>query len=85
MRAINLARFSYAKNLRFSWCFDQRGLQLSIETIDSKSVSLADILEIKPWLIKPNREEISQYLGREIFSFDEDIPAVLSEIKLERI
>ena len=39
--------------------------------IDSKSVSLADILEIKPWLIKPNREEISQYLGREIFSFDE--------------
>ena len=39
--------------------------------IDSKSVSLSDIVEIKPWLIKPNREEISQYLGREIFSFGE--------------
>ena len=31
--------------------------------LDSKSFSFADICEIKPWLIKPNQEEIAQYLG----------------------
>ena len=30
--------------------------------LDSKSFSLADILEVRPWLIKPNQEEISEYL-----------------------
>ena len=39
--------------------------------IDSKSFSLEDITEIKPYLIKPNAEEISEYLGREIKSFEE--------------
>ncbi len=39
--------------------------------IDSKSFSLEDIIEIKPYLIKPNGEEISEYLGRQIKSFDE--------------
>lgn len=37
--------------------------------IDSRSFSLADLLEIKPWLIKPNQEEVSAYLGRSITSF----------------
>lgn len=40
-----------------------RGIKL---VIDSKSFSKADILEIKPWLIKPNEEELSLYASREI-------------------
>ena len=39
--------------------------------IDSRSFSLADLCEMKPWLIKPNQEEISMYLGREIDGFSE--------------
>ncbi len=39
--------------------------------IDSKSFGLSDLIEARPYLIKPNREEISAYLGREIRSFDE--------------
>ncbi len=31
--------------------------------LDSKSFSLEDIFEISPWLIKPNQEEISEYLN----------------------
>ena len=31
--------------------------------LDSKSFALADILELQPWLIKPNQEEISEYLN----------------------
>ena len=34
--------------------------------IDSKSFTLEDLFEIKPWLIKPNQEEISEYFGCEI-------------------
>ncbi len=41
--------------------------------IDSRSFTLSDLTEIKPWLIKPNQEEISHYLKREINSFDEVI------------
>lgn len=37
--------------------------------VDSKSFSLADLLEVKPWLIKPNQEEISEYFGCEIADF----------------
>ena len=39
--------------------------------IDSRSFSLKDVIELRPWLIKPNEEEISQYLGREISDFGE--------------
>ena len=39
--------------------------------IDSKSFSLDDLIEMKPWLIKPNEEEIGEYLGRGIDSFAE--------------
>lgn len=31
--------------------------------LDSKSFGLEDIYEVQPWLIKPNQEEISEYLG----------------------
>ena len=43
----------------------------ALTVIDSRSFTLADLVELKPWLIKPNQEEISAYLGREIETFDE--------------
>lgn len=39
--------------------------------LDSKSFSLEDIYEVKPWLIKPNQEEISEYFGCGVNSIDE--------------
>ncbi len=40
--------------------------------IDSKSFkTLSEIVALKPWLIKPNGEEISEYLGRSITSHNE--------------
>ena len=41
--------------------------------IDSRSFSLDDLIEIKPWLIKPNQEEISEYLGQNITSFEQAV------------
>lgn len=41
--------------------------------LDSKSFSLEDIFAVKPWLIKPNQEEISEYLGCEVSNIDEAI------------
>lgn len=38
--------------------------------IDSKSFGLSDLLELKPWLIKPNQEETSEYFGGEIRSLE---------------
>ena len=43
--------------------------------IDSKSFSLADLLDMKPWLIKPNEEEISEYLARPVETFEEVLSA----------
>ena len=37
--------------------------------IDSRSFSLDDLLELSPWLIKPNRDEIEIYSGRAVKSF----------------
>ena len=39
--------------------------------VDSRSFTLGDLQELKPWLIKPNQEEISAYLGRQIHSLEE--------------
>ena len=39
--------------------------------IDSRSFSLADLSDVKPWLIKPNQEEISEYLGFEVSDFEQ--------------
>ncbi len=39
--------------------------------LDSKSFSLEDIFDVQPWLIKPNQEEISEYLACEVNSVDE--------------
>ena len=41
----------------------ERGAKI---VIDSKSFTLDDIVEVHPYLIKPNEEEISEYLGRDI-------------------
>lgn len=41
--------------------------------LDSKSFSLEDIFEVQPWLIKPNQEEISEYLSCEINTIAEAI------------
>ena len=43
--------------------------------IDSKSFTLDDLIELKPWLIKPNEEEISEYLGKNISSFEDALKA----------
>ena len=39
--------------------------------IDNRSFTLSDILETKPFLIKPNKDEISGYVGRDIKTIDE--------------
>ena len=39
--------------------------------IDSKSFTLEDLFALRPWLIKPNQEEIAEYLGCEIRNLEE--------------
>ncbi len=46
--------------------------------IDSRSFSLEELIEAKPYLIKPNEEEISAYFGREISDVTEAKSAALS-------
>lgn len=55
--------------------------------LDSRSLSLRDIGEIKPWLIKPNAEEISEYLNREIHDVRSAISAArkLSSLGAENV
>lgn len=43
--------------------------------IDSRSFALADLVEARPWLIKPNEEEISAYLGRTVKSLEDALSA----------
>ena len=37
--------------------------------VDSRTFTLADLIEVAPWLIKPNSEEIAMYSGKEVNSF----------------
>ena len=46
--------------------------------LDSRSFEKQDILQVKPWLIKPNQEEISHYSGTDIQSKDEAISAAIA-------
>ena len=39
--------------------------------IDSRSLQLAHLRAVKPWLIKPNQEEISHYLRRDVTCFEQ--------------
>ena len=41
--------------------------------IDSRSFTLEHLKTMKPWLIKPNQEEISAYLGREVNTLEETL------------
>jgi 1-phosphofructokinase family hexose kinase len=41
--------------------------------VDSRSFSLEHLKALGPWLIKPNQEEISAYLGREISSLEQTL------------
>ena len=43
--------------------------------IDSKSFLLSDVIECRPWLIKPNEEEISQYLGKRVDTLEDALSA----------
>ncbi len=39
--------------------------------IDSRSFTLSDLIEVKPWLIKPNAEEIAQYSCKAVNDFSD--------------
>ena len=39
--------------------------------VDSRSFGYDDLLAVKPWLIKPNQEEISAYLGENVESMEQ--------------
>lgn len=43
--------------------------------IDSRSFSLSDLIEAKPFLIKPNEEEIATYTGKEIRTVEDALAA----------
>lgn len=43
--------------------------------IDSRSFSLADLVECRPWLVKPNEEEVGAYLGRTVGAFEDVLAA----------
>ena len=48
--------------------------------IDSRSFSLADIKDFKPWLIKPNRDEIKTYTGKDVQS-PEDALKIANDLR----
>lgn len=37
--------------------------------VDSRSFTLGDLIEVAPWLIKPNSEEIAMYSGKDVNNF----------------
>lgn len=43
--------------------------------LDSRSFGMEDILQVRPWLIKPNQEEISQYLGTPVETLEDAVAA----------
>jgi len=52
--------------------FAGRGARI---VVDSRSFSLDDLRDLRPWLIKPNQEEISAYLAREITELEQVVTA----------
>lgn len=49
--------------------------------LDTRSVTLHDVAQIKPWVIKPNYEELCALVGHELKSTDEIKKAVLQVAK----
>ena len=64
----NPSGISSEEALAFLMELQEKGAKI---VLDSKSFSLEQILKLRPWLIKPNQEEISEYLNCDINSFDE--------------
>ena len=52
--------------------------------MDSNSFDFDDLIAIKPWFIKPNEQEISKLLGKEI-SCHEDALTVAKELVLKGV
>ncbi len=52
---------------RFLFKIKAKGARI---VIDSRSFEKDDLVEMTPWLIKPNEEEIAVYLGKDISSFE---------------
>ena len=50
--------------------FREKGAKI---VLDSKSFTLEDIFEVSPWLIKPNQEEVSEYLNCPIDTLEDAI------------
>lgn len=59
-----------------------RGAKL---VLDSKSLTAADILELRPWLIKPNQEEIADYAGHPVQSLQEAAEAAKAFSGVENV
>ena len=62
-----------------SFGVEEKGVKV---VIDSRSFTLSDLVEAKPYLIKPNEEEIETYMGRHIGNADE---AVLAAAELHAL
>ena len=59
-----------------------RGARL---VLDSKSLTAKDILELQPWLIKPNQEEIADYVGYPVYSLKEAAEAAKTFDSVEQV
>lgn len=55
--------------------------------VDSRSFTLNDLIEVSPWLIKPNSEEIATYSGKEVDSFSDclDFAKMLLFVGIENV
>lgn len=62
------AGISHGCVLDFLRSLSEKGAKL---VLDSKSLTLEDIFALKPWLIKPNQEEISAYFDCWVESVDQ--------------
>lgn len=52
--------------------FLRRAAELGTRVVvDSRSFDIDDLLEVKPWLIKPNQEEISACLGKKVDTMEQ--------------
>lgn len=62
----------------------ERGVKI---VLDSKSFSAQDIMEVRPWLMKPNQEEISEYFSCAIENFEQaaDKASAFSEQGIENV
>ena len=66
---------------RFLLALKEKGVLLAL---DCRSLSIADIIELQPWLVKPNEEEFSKYYGEQVNGFD-DCVAQATELSLSGV